>query len=142
MIGSEGIHGMEFPPPCAQHEVTLPFTRLLAGLADTRPRTSARRAWATLPRRVWRPAYRLLTRATPKRRSEPRPPGRGWYGYFVTSGYSVRRAVIGWTEAAWRAGTNTATSAAPRSTSGTAAKVTASVGAIPYSRLASRSEEH
>jgi alpha-glucosidase len=37
MIGSEGIHGMEFPPPYAQHEVTLPFTRLLAGLADYTP---------------------------------------------------------------------------------------------------------
>ncbi len=37
MIGNEGIRGMEFPPPYAQHEVTLPFTRLLAGLADYTP---------------------------------------------------------------------------------------------------------
>jgi alpha-glucosidase len=37
MLGNEGIRGMEFPPPYAQHEVTLPFTRLLAGLADYTP---------------------------------------------------------------------------------------------------------
>jgi len=37
MVGNEGIRGMEFPPPYAQHEVTLPFTRLLAGLADYTP---------------------------------------------------------------------------------------------------------
>ncbi len=37
LIGMEGIKGMETQPPYAQHEVTLPFTRMLAGLADYTP---------------------------------------------------------------------------------------------------------
>ncbi|MFB3828193.1 MAG: glycoside hydrolase family 97 catalytic domain-containing protein [Bryobacteraceae bacterium] len=37
MLGLEGIRGMEMRPPYAQHEVTLPFTRMLAGLADYTP---------------------------------------------------------------------------------------------------------
>jgi alpha-glucosidase len=36
-LGLEGIRGMEMRPPYAQHEVTLPFTRMLAGLADYTP---------------------------------------------------------------------------------------------------------
>lgn len=36
-IGCEGIRGMEMAGPYAQHEVTLPFTRMLAGLADYTP---------------------------------------------------------------------------------------------------------
>ena len=36
-IGLEGIRGMEAGPPYAMHEVTLPFTRMLAGLADYTP---------------------------------------------------------------------------------------------------------
>ena len=36
-IGHEGIRGLESAPPWAQHEVTLPFTRMLAGLADYTP---------------------------------------------------------------------------------------------------------
>ncbi len=37
LIGMEGIKGMESRPPWAMHEVTLPFTRMLAGLADYTP---------------------------------------------------------------------------------------------------------
>jgi len=37
IVGIEGIRGMEFYPPYAQHEVVLPFTRLLAGMADYTP---------------------------------------------------------------------------------------------------------
>jgi alpha-glucosidase len=37
LLGLEGIRGMEMRPPYAQHEVTLPFTRMLAGLADYTP---------------------------------------------------------------------------------------------------------
>ncbi len=37
LIGMEGIRGMETRPPYAQHEVTLPFTRMLAGMADYTP---------------------------------------------------------------------------------------------------------
>ncbi|MBI4876399.1 MAG: glycoside hydrolase family 97 N-terminal domain-containing protein, partial [Acidobacteria bacterium] len=37
VIGMEGIRGMEMGAPYAQHEVTLPFTRMLAGLADYTP---------------------------------------------------------------------------------------------------------
>ncbi len=36
-LGNEGIRGMEMAGPYAQHEVTLPFTRMLAGLADYTP---------------------------------------------------------------------------------------------------------
>jgi alpha-glucosidase len=36
-LGNEGIRGMEMAGPYAQHEATLPFTRLLAGLADYTP---------------------------------------------------------------------------------------------------------
>ena len=36
-LGFEGIRGMEMAGPYAQHEVTLPFTRMLAGLADYTP---------------------------------------------------------------------------------------------------------
>jgi alpha-glucosidase len=36
-LGNEGIRGMEMAGPYAQHEVTLPFTRILAGLADYTP---------------------------------------------------------------------------------------------------------
>ncbi len=36
-IGVEAIRGMEAQPPYALHEVTLPFTRMLAGLADYTP---------------------------------------------------------------------------------------------------------
>lgn len=37
LVGLEGIRGMEMRPPYAQHDVTLPFTRMLAGLADYTP---------------------------------------------------------------------------------------------------------
>jgi alpha-glucosidase len=37
LLGQEAIRGMEYGPPYATHEVTLPFTRLLAGLADYTP---------------------------------------------------------------------------------------------------------
>jgi alpha-glucosidase len=37
LLGLEGIRGMEMGPPYAMHEVTLPFTRMLAGLADYTP---------------------------------------------------------------------------------------------------------
>jgi len=37
VLGMEGIRGMEMGAPYAQHEVTLPFTRMLAGLADYTP---------------------------------------------------------------------------------------------------------
>jgi len=37
IVGIEGIRGMEFFPPYAQHDVVLPFTRLLAGMADYTP---------------------------------------------------------------------------------------------------------
>ena len=36
-LGQEAIRGMEFGSPYAMHEVTLPFTRMLAGLADYTP---------------------------------------------------------------------------------------------------------
>ncbi len=36
-LGVEGIRGMEMGAPYAMHEVTLPFTRMLAGLADYTP---------------------------------------------------------------------------------------------------------
>ena len=37
IVGIEGIRGMEFFPPYAQHDVVLPFTRMLAGMADYTP---------------------------------------------------------------------------------------------------------
>jgi alpha-glucosidase len=37
LLGQEAIRGMEYGPPYAMHEVTLPFTRMLAGLADYTP---------------------------------------------------------------------------------------------------------
>ncbi|HEY1336656.1 MAG TPA: glycoside hydrolase family 97 N-terminal domain-containing protein [Bryobacteraceae bacterium] len=37
LIGLEAIKGKESSPPFAMHEVTLPFTRMLAGLADYTP---------------------------------------------------------------------------------------------------------
>ena len=37
ILGYEAIRGMEFPGPYAQHDVTLPFTRMLAGMADYTP---------------------------------------------------------------------------------------------------------
>ncbi len=37
IVGIEGIRGMEFAGPYAQHDVTLPFTRMLAGMADYTP---------------------------------------------------------------------------------------------------------
>ena len=37
IVGIEGIRGMEFPGPYAQHDVTLPFTRMLAGMGDYTP---------------------------------------------------------------------------------------------------------
>jgi alpha-glucosidase len=37
IVGIEGIRGMEFYPPYAQHEVVLPFTRMLAGMGDYTP---------------------------------------------------------------------------------------------------------
>jgi alpha-glucosidase len=37
LLGLEGIRGMEMRSPYSQHEVTLPFTRMLAGLADYTP---------------------------------------------------------------------------------------------------------
>jgi alpha-glucosidase len=37
LIGLEGIRGMEGRPPWAQGDVTLPFARMLAGLADYTP---------------------------------------------------------------------------------------------------------
>ena len=36
-LGHEGIRGMESSPPWAQHDVTLPFTRMIAGLGDYTP---------------------------------------------------------------------------------------------------------
>jgi alpha-glucosidase len=43
LLGQEAIRGMEMRPPYAQHEVTLPFTRMLAGLADYTPTHFGRR---------------------------------------------------------------------------------------------------
>jgi alpha-glucosidase len=43
LLGLEGIRGMEMQPPYAQHEATLPFTRMLAGLADYTPTHFGRR---------------------------------------------------------------------------------------------------
>lgn len=37
LLGVEGIRGMEMRPPYAQHDATLPFTRMLAGLAGYTP---------------------------------------------------------------------------------------------------------
>ncbi len=37
IVGIEAVRGMEFAGPYAQHDVTLPFTRLLAGMADYTP---------------------------------------------------------------------------------------------------------
>jgi alpha-glucosidase len=37
IVGIEGIRGMEFFPPYAQHDVVLPFTRMLAGMGDYTP---------------------------------------------------------------------------------------------------------
>jgi alpha-glucosidase len=37
IVGIEGVRGMEFFPPRAQLDVVLPFTRLLAGMADYTP---------------------------------------------------------------------------------------------------------
>jgi alpha-glucosidase len=37
LLGLEGIRGLEMRPPYAQHDATLPFTRMLAGLADYTP---------------------------------------------------------------------------------------------------------
>jgi alpha-glucosidase len=43
LIGLEGIRGMESRPPYAQHDATLPFTRMIAGLADYTPTHFGRR---------------------------------------------------------------------------------------------------
>lgn len=43
LLGLEGIRGMEMRPPYAQHDATLPFTRMLAGLADYTPTIFGRR---------------------------------------------------------------------------------------------------
>lgn len=43
LLGVEGIRGMEMRPPYAQHDATLPFTRMLAGLADYTPTHFGRR---------------------------------------------------------------------------------------------------
>jgi alpha-glucosidase len=43
LLGFEGIRGLEMPPPYAQHDATLPFTRMLAGLADYTPVIFGRR---------------------------------------------------------------------------------------------------
>ncbi|MGH9629528.1 MAG: glycoside hydrolase family 97 N-terminal domain-containing protein, partial [Bryobacteraceae bacterium] len=43
MLGTEAIRGLESRPPYAQHDVTLPFTRMLAGLADYTPVVFGRR---------------------------------------------------------------------------------------------------
>jgi len=37
IVGYEAIRGLEFPGPYAQHDATLPFTRMLAGMADFTP---------------------------------------------------------------------------------------------------------
>ena len=37
IVGYEAIRGLEFPGPYAQHDATLPFTRMLAGMADYNP---------------------------------------------------------------------------------------------------------
>lgn len=37
IVGIEGVRGMEFFAPYAQHDVVLPFTRMLAGMADYTP---------------------------------------------------------------------------------------------------------
>ncbi|HEY2019498.1 MAG TPA: glycoside hydrolase family 97 N-terminal domain-containing protein [Bryobacteraceae bacterium] len=54
LIGFEGVHGMEGRAPWAQHEVTLPFTRMLAGLADYTPMhfSGAKLADTTWPHQV------------------------------------------------------------------------------------------
>ena len=54
LIGMEGIHGMEGRAPWAMHEVTLPFTRMLAGLADYTPMhfSGAKLADTTWPHQV------------------------------------------------------------------------------------------
>jgi alpha-glucosidase len=52
-LGNEGIRGMEMAGPYAQHEVTLPFTRMLAGLADYTPMHFTRKlADTTWPHQV------------------------------------------------------------------------------------------
>lgn len=43
LLGLEGIRGLEMRPPYAQHDATLPFTRMLAGLADYTPVIFGRR---------------------------------------------------------------------------------------------------
>ncbi len=43
LVGLEGIRGLEMRPPYAQHDATLPFTRMLAGLADYTPVIFSRR---------------------------------------------------------------------------------------------------
>lgn len=43
LLGVEAIRGMEMRGPYAQHDVTLPFTRMLAGLADYTPTHFTRR---------------------------------------------------------------------------------------------------
>jgi alpha-glucosidase len=54
LIGNVGIRGMESRAPWAQHDVTLPFTRMLAGLADYTPMhfSGAKLADTTWPHQV------------------------------------------------------------------------------------------
>jgi alpha-glucosidase len=53
LLGLEGIRGLEMGPPYAQHNTTLPFTRMLAGLADYTPMHFGRRlADTTWPHQI------------------------------------------------------------------------------------------
>jgi alpha-glucosidase len=53
LLGLEGIRGLEMGPPYAQHNTTLPFTRMLAGLADYTPTHFGRRlADTTWPHQI------------------------------------------------------------------------------------------
>lgn len=47
LLGIEAIRGMESRPPWAQHNVTLPFTRLIVGMADYTPTIFSRRRGET-----------------------------------------------------------------------------------------------
>ncbi len=53
LLGLEAIRGLEMGPPYAQHDTTLPFTRMLAGLADYTPMHFGRRlADTTWPHQI------------------------------------------------------------------------------------------
>ena len=50
-LGVEAVYGME-KEPTARQDVTIPFTRMLAGHSTTRPPISTLRGWATPPGRT------------------------------------------------------------------------------------------